>query len=116
MDGTRFDAGEITTARLLQLYLLCVRVLVDAYVFMSPSSEAEFVKSFPRAREKTAWHVPHGPYPVAAVSPQRRAEPRERLSGGANCLLVGFLGDIRPYKNPEALAVPAASGFDWSRN
>jgi beta-1,4-mannosyltransferase len=91
-------------ARLLQFYLLCVRVLVNAYVFMSPSSEAEFIKIFPRARKKTAWHVPHGPYPVSAISPQRRAELRERLSGGANCLLVGFLGDIKPYKNPEALA------------
>jgi beta-1,4-mannosyltransferase len=91
-------------ARLLQLYLLCVRVLVDAYVFMSPSSEAEFVKLFPRARKKIAWHVPHGPYPVSAISAQGRAELRERLSGGTNCLLVGFFGDIRPYKNPEALA------------
>ena len=90
--------------RLLRIYLLCIRVLVDAYVFMSPSSEAEFVKLFPRARKKTAWHVPHGPYPVAAVSAERRAELRERLSGGANCLLVGFLGAIRPYKNPKTLA------------
>ncbi len=90
--------------RLLQLYLLCVRVLVDAYVFMNLSSEDEFVKIFPGARKKTAWHVPHGPYPVSAISPQRRAELRERLSDGANCLLVGFLGNIRPYKNPEALA------------
>jgi len=91
-------------ARLLRLFLFCVRGLADAYVFMSPSSEAEFVRIFPRAREKTAWHVPHGPYPVSAISPQRRAELRERLSDGANCLLVGFLGDLRPYKNPEALA------------
>jgi hypothetical protein len=91
-------------ARLLRLYLLSVRVLADAYVFMNPSSEAEFARLFPRARRKTAWHVPHGAYPVAAVSPQRRAALRERLSGGVNCLLVGFLGDIRPYKNPEALA------------
>jgi glycosyltransferase involved in cell wall biosynthesis len=89
---------------LLQFYLLCVRSLVDAYVFMRPSSEAEFVKRFPWARKKTAWHVPHGPYPVSATSPQRRAELRERLSGRANCLLVGFVGNIRPYKNPEALA------------
>ena len=89
--------------RLLRIYLLCIRVLVDAYVFMSPSSESEFVKLFPRAK-KRAWHVPHGPYPVAPVSPERRAELRERLSGGANCLLVGFLGEIRPYKNPEVLA------------
>ena len=90
--------------RLLKLYLLCVRVLVDAYVFMNPSSEAEFQRIFPRARKKISWHVPHGPYCVSAISPERRAELRERLSGGANCLLVGFLGDIKPYKNPEALA------------
>jgi beta-1,4-mannosyltransferase len=90
--------------RLLKFYLLCVRLLVDAYVFMNPSSEAEFVRIFPWARKKIAWHMAHGPYPVSAISPQRRAELRERLSGGANCVLVGFLGDIKPYKNPEALA------------
>jgi beta-1,4-mannosyltransferase len=91
-------------ARLLQLYLLCVRVLVDAYVFMSRSSEAEFVKIFPRTRKKKVCHVPHGPYPVSATSQQRQAELRERLSGGGDCLLVGFFGDIRPYKNAEVLA------------
>src|ERR1700730_10530393 len=67
-------------ARLLQLYLLCVRVLVDAYVFMSPSSEAEFVKIFPRTRKKKVCHMPHGPYPVSATSRQRQAELTERLS------------------------------------
>jgi beta-1,4-mannosyltransferase len=96
--------GRARHVRLLKLYLLCIRLLVDAYVFMNPSSEAEFVRIFPQARKKIAWHVPHGPYPVSAISPQRRAELRERLSGGANCVLVGFLGDIKPYKNPEALA------------
>ncbi len=95
---------KVRHTRLLGLYLLCVRALVDAYVFMSPSSEAEFAKIYPRTRRKTAWHVPHGPYPVPEISPQRRAELREQLSGGADCLLVGFLGDIKPYKNPEALA------------
>jgi hypothetical protein len=95
--------ASVRHPRLLRLYLFCIRVLVDAYVFMNPSSEAEFKKIFPRARKKPAWHVPHGPYPVSATSPQRRAEVRARLSGGANCLLVGFLGDIRPYKNAEVL-------------
>jgi beta-1,4-mannosyltransferase len=90
--------------KLLQLYLFCIRVMVNAYVFMSPSSKAEFLKIFPRARKKAAWHVPHGPYPVSATSPQRRAELRERLAGGTNCLLVGFFGDIRPYKNASALS------------
>jgi hypothetical protein len=90
--------------RLLRLHLSCVRALVDAYVFMTPSSEAEFVRLFPRARKETAWHVPHGPYPVSPIPPGRRAKLRERLSGGANCLLIGFVGDIRPYKNPGVLA------------
>ena len=97
--------ARVRHPRLLRLHLFCVRVLVDAYVFMNPSSEAEFKRIFPRTKKKPAWHVPHGRYPVSAtLSPQRRAKVRERLSGGANCLLVGFLGDIRPYKNAEVLA------------
>jgi beta-1,4-mannosyltransferase len=90
--------------RLLKLYLLCLRGLVDAYIFMNCSSQADFLELFPEARKKIAWHVPHGPYPVSAISLRRRAELRERLTGGANCLLVGFLGDIKPYKNPAVLA------------
>lgn len=89
---------------LLDFHLLCVRVLVDGYIFMNPSSEVKFTKIFPRAKKKPAWNVPHGPYPVSAISPRRRAELRERLSGGADCVLVGFLGDIRPHKNAEVLA------------
>jgi hypothetical protein len=96
--------SRVRHARLLNLYLFCVRALVDAYLFMSSSSETEFKKIFPRTKKRPTWHMPHGPYPVPATSPQRRAEMREQLSGGANCLLVGFLGDIRPYKNSEALA------------
>src|SRR5260370_19083061 len=96
--------GRARHVRLLKIYLLCVRVLVNAYVFMNPSSEAEFVKIFARARKKTAWHVPHGPYPVSAIPLQRRAALREQLSGGANCLLLVLLGDIKPYSNPGALA------------
>lgn len=89
---------------LLRIYLLGVRVLVDAYVFLTPSSEAEFKRMFPLARKKPAWHVPHGRYPVPATPERRRAELRQRLSRGANCLLVGFFGEIRPYKNAEVLA------------
>ena len=96
--------SRVRHPRLLNLYLFFVSGLVDAYIFMSPSSETEFKKFFPRARKRPTWHVPHGPYPVPATSPQHRAEMRERLSGGANCLLVGFFGDIRPYKNTEVLA------------
>jgi beta-1,4-mannosyltransferase len=96
--------SRVRHRRLLNRYLFCVVMLVDAYVFMSPSSETEFKNIFPRARKRPTLHVPHGPYPVPGTSPQRRAEMRERLSGGVNCLLVGFLGDIRPYKNVEVLA------------
>src|SRR5205823_2635480 len=94
---------KIKHTRLLKIYLFCVRSLADAYVFMSPSSETEFVKRFPREKKKMSWHVPHGSYPVSATSPKCRAELREQLSGGADCLLIGFVGDIKPYKNPEAL-------------
>ena len=81
---------------------------------MSLSSEAEFVKIFPRTMTKKVCHVPHGPYPVSATSQQRQAELRERLSGGGDCLLVGFFGDIRPYKNAEVLAYLATVPVDWT--
>jgi hypothetical protein len=90
--------------RLLRLHLAYVRASVDAYVFMNPSSASEFTEYFPRARKKLAWQVPHGPYPVPPTSPQHAAALRFRFSGGTDCLIVGFLGDIRPYKNAEMLA------------
>jgi hypothetical protein len=90
----------------LKLYLLslerdrsggCIRI-------HEPFVGSGIRKDFSAHEEEESCHVPHGPYQVSATSQQRQGELRERLSGGGDCLLVGFFGDIRPYKNSEVLA------------
>jgi glycosyltransferase involved in cell wall biosynthesis len=80
-----------------------MRSLTDGYIFMNRSSEAEYLRRYPEEGRKTIWRVPHSAYPVAKISSDRREELRQTLTRGTNCMLVGFLGEIRPYKNPTLL-------------
>jgi glycosyltransferase involved in cell wall biosynthesis len=84
-------------------YLWCIRMLTNAYVFMNRTSENEFVMQYPSERQKTIWRLPLSPHPVAKLPAGRRSDVRMPLTKGADCLLFGFLGQIRPYKNPDAL-------------
>jgi hypothetical protein len=67
------------------------------------TSEEEFFKRHPNERKKTVWRIPHSSYPVTKISAARRSEVRVSLTLGLDCLAVGFLGEIRPYKNPAAV-------------
>jgi beta-1,4-mannosyltransferase len=80
-----------------------MRVLANAYVFMNRSSEEEFFRRYPDERRKTVWRIPHSSYPVTKISAARRSDVRASLTLGADCLVIGFMGEIRPYKNPAAL-------------
>jgi beta-1,4-mannosyltransferase len=88
---------------LAQPFLWCIRMLANAYVFMNRTSEAEFFKRFPGERRKMICRVPHSAYPATKMSAADRNIARLSLTKGAECLLVGLLGEIRPYKNPIAL-------------
>ena len=88
---------------LAQPFLWCMRMLANSYVFMNRTSEAEFFKRFPGERRKIICRVPHSAYPVTKISAADRNIARLSLAQGAECLLVGLLGEIRPYKNPIAL-------------
>jgi beta-1,4-mannosyltransferase len=88
---------------LAQPFLWCMRMLANAYVFMNRTSEAEFFRRFPGERRKIICRVPHSAYPVTKISAADRNIARLSLAQGAECLLVGLLGEIRPYKNPIAL-------------
>ena len=88
---------------LAQPFLWCIRMLANAYVFMNRTSEAEFFKRFPGESRKINCRVPHSAYPVTKISAADRNIARFSLTQGAECLLVGLLGEIRPYKNPIAL-------------
>jgi len=88
---------------LAQPFLWCMRMLTNAYVFMNGTSEAEFFKRFPGERRKIICRVPHSAYPVTKITAADRNIARVSLAHGVECLLVGLLGEIRPYKNPIAL-------------
>ena len=88
---------------LAQPFLWCMRMLTNAYVFMNRTSEAEFFKRFPGERQKIICRVPHSAYPVTKMLAAERNIARRSLAQGAECLLVGLLGEIRPYKNAIAL-------------
>ncbi|MGO8918816.1 MAG: hypothetical protein ACLQJR_23185 [Stellaceae bacterium] len=89
---------------LLWPYLWCMRALTDAYVFMSRTSESQFFAAFRRPKRVVISHVPHGSFEIPSMSRAQRDELRGDLTGGADCLLVGFIGEIKPYKNIGALA------------
>jgi beta-1,4-mannosyltransferase len=88
---------------LTQPFLWCMRRLASSYVFMNRTSEEEFFKRYPNERGKTIIGIPHSSYPVTRISAARRNQVRVSLSLSPDTVSVGFLGEIRPYKNPAAL-------------
>jgi beta-1,4-mannosyltransferase len=105
---------EIAPKRRLWLarpFLWCMRRLTNAYVFMNRTSEDEFFSRYPKERQKVICRVPHSAYPVTKISAADYDRTRMSLTQGTQCLLVGFLGEIRPYKNPIALQYLPPSDF-----
>jgi hypothetical protein len=88
---------------LAQPYLWCLRNLTNAYIFMNRTSENAFFQRYPDERRKIICKIPHSSYPVTETSTVRRGEVRASLTQGVDCLVVGLMGEIRPYKNPAAL-------------
>jgi glycosyltransferase involved in cell wall biosynthesis len=88
---------------LLWPYLRLVHELCDGYVFLNKSSQLDFYARFSGQRSKPSILVPHGPYPADVSGPQARLQKRRDLIGESDALLVGFVGNIKPYKNLGAL-------------
>jgi glycosyltransferase involved in cell wall biosynthesis len=70
---------------------------------MNRSTEEEFLSRYPNERRKVISRIPHASYPVTRISAAHRDDVRAPLAQGMKCLLIGFLGEIRPYKNPTVL-------------
>jgi glycosyltransferase involved in cell wall biosynthesis len=89
-------------------FLDLVHALTQGYVFISRSSRQAFVERFPGERGKPWILVRHGAYPASVLDAAARAARRRDLAGEADVFLVGFVGALKPYKNPRALqALPA---------
>jgi beta-1,4-mannosyltransferase len=97
---------EVTASRphlLTRPFLWCMRRLSSALIFMNKTSEDEYLKRYPGQRHKLIARVPHSFYPTIKISSARRCEIRASLTNGADCLAVGYLGEIKPYKNAGTL-------------
>jgi beta-1,4-mannosyltransferase len=84
-------------------YLGCMRMFTNAYIFMNRTTEEAFFKRHPGERRKVISRIPHSAYPVTNIPAARYSDVRASLTKGIDCLLVGSLGEIRPYKNPSVL-------------
>ena len=70
---------------------------------MNRSSEDDFFDRYPNERKKKRWTIPHSSYPAQRISTERRTDIRISLTDGVDCLAIGFLGEIKPYKNLAAM-------------
>lgn len=110
---TVHDVEPFKTHRswLLRPFMALTRALVSGYVFMNASSRRAFHERYPEQKRKPDCIVPHGTFPVPPVSAERRRAARSRLARGADEFVVGYLGDVKPYKCVEALAeIPRRDG------
>ena len=70
---------------------------------MNRNSEEDFFHRYPNEREKKRWTIPHSSYPAKRISADCRSDIRISLTDGVDCLVIGFSGEIKPYKNLAAL-------------
>jgi len=84
-------------------FIRLVHRLCDGYVFLNASSREEFYARYPDQQAKPNITIPHGPFPVPAVSGAERSQRRRLLVGEVDALLIGIFGNIKRYKGLEAL-------------
>jgi glycosyltransferase involved in cell wall biosynthesis len=77
--------------------------LVSGLIFLGPSSRAAALERWPVLATKPNVIIPHGLYgiPSGAASSERQA--REALGIESGARMIGFIGDIKPYKGLDAL-------------
>jgi glycosyltransferase involved in cell wall biosynthesis len=72
--------------------------LLSGVVYMSETSRAEAEAAFPVLRSVSSVLVPHGLYGQTYPDARPREIVRQELGVGTDVPLLGFLGEIRPYK------------------
>ncbi len=94
---------------ILDRFLKLILFLTDGYVFISKSSCSTFTTTYPREKDKPYVLIPHGPYPTTKLTTAEREALRHSLVGEEDVVLLGFLGNIKPYKNAAALRTLSAT-------
>jgi beta-1,4-mannosyltransferase len=89
--------------RWLEAALMAIVVpLVHGLIFMTEPSRAQALGAMPRLARKPWKIIPHGLYPVPDPLPTRAAA-RASFGLPPDARIIGFAGDIRPYKGLDGL-------------
>lgn len=72
---------------------------LDGYIALTEGGQAGALARFPSLRDRPGFIIPHGHYRAVYPDTVTRAEARARLGLPAEARVLGWLGQIRPYKN-----------------
>jgi hypothetical protein len=89
--------------RLTQIYLSLFARCVSSYVFLTKASRDLFNTKHTSEMEKPSYILPHPPYPCT-IQQDEVAALRRSLDPEGCSVLVGYLGDIKTYKDPSVLS------------
>jgi glycosyltransferase involved in cell wall biosynthesis len=78
--------------------------MVDASIHLSESGRTLALARFPALGARPSFVIPHGHYRDAYPNEVDQRSAREKLGIGDERPVIGFVGQIRPYKNVLALA------------
>jgi beta-1,4-mannosyltransferase len=97
--------------RIENLFMAQFTRRLDGVIFMDVAIREKALRSFPRLVSKPWVSIPHGVYGIAG-SKDSKVQCRRRLGLREDGPLVGFIGDIHPYKGLAA----ALDAFEAGRS
>lgn len=97
------EAHERRRHGLLRLFMALFVRLLDGVIYLEPYAAKQAPVMQPRLAGIPSALTPHGLYGDVYPRPSARPEARRKLGLDPSARAVGFLGDIRSYKNLDAI-------------
>jgi glycosyltransferase involved in cell wall biosynthesis len=94
---------EVRNPKVTAALMRFVLRALDGAIFLTAASRDAAVAAMPELSSKPFRVIPHGPYEVLAEASLPIAEARARFALPKAGTVVGFVGDIRPYKGLDIL-------------
>ncbi len=96
-------AHDQNNPRLESLLMAILTRLVSGTIYLSPASREAAFRRWPRLAGKPSAVIPHGLYENALRAEDTAQSARMAFGLSATRPVVGFLGDIKPYKGMERI-------------
>lgn len=97
------DAHDQNNRQLEALLMAIVTRLVSGTVYLSPSSRDAAFRKWPRLAAKPSALIPHGLYEDALREGDTPQSARQAFGLHETRPVIGFLGDIKPYKGMDRI-------------